>query len=205
MKASKTTTITNKLRNKYQIQLPVHISTKQAQQSQETKEFQPLDIFENKSQLLHKFNEESNIYIRGNTEYINRKYEPLIEQVNNIKSLDDASQHTAYDHGNDTDYMRNDMNCMENDDFETEKTSKVPMKLHKQWNLFFRGDDSQALYNDAETWNVMAHINKRYSYGKSLRYSDRFYRNWAIQVAKQEDEKFQQGRIEHARKNSAWL
>ncbi len=58
------------------------------------------------------------------------------------------------------------------------------------------------MYNESETWNVIAHVNKRYSYGKSLRYSDRFYRNWAIEIANQEDAKFEEGRIEYARNNT---
>ena len=47
--------------------------------------------------------------------------------------------------------------------------------------------EEESLFNEAETWNVISHINKRYSYGKSLRYSDRFYRNWAIQIGAEED------------------
>lgn len=44
---------------------------------------------------------------------------------------------------------------------------------------------SCCVFSEPETWNVISHINKRHSYGKSLRYSDRFYRNWAIKVAQQ--------------------
>ena len=58
--------------------------------------------------------------------------------------------------------------------------------IQEQWGFYFKGEE-RTLYNEQETWNVIAHVNKRYSYGKSLRYSDRFYRNWAIRAAQEDD------------------
>ena len=40
------------------------------------------------------------------------------------------------------------------------------------------------MFKEPETWSVISHINKRYSYGKHIRYSDRFFRNWAIDFYK---------------------
>eukprot|EP01084_Bolivina_argentea_P246911 413127_1 len=193
-----TSKISNKLHNKYKIQLPIHSETKT----------QPTNVLQGKSQLLKKFNTESDIYIRGNTQYVNRKYEPLIEQVDQIDNLDiseqsqDTKHKQPYDSYGNYNYMDDQLSSMDGSDnfdtFKTDKMNEKPMKLHQNWQFFFRGDDAESLYNEAETWNVIAHVNKRHSYGKSLRYCDRFYRNWAIEIARQEDEYTKDARIKWA-------
>ena len=72
-------------------------------------------------------------------------------------------------------------------------------KIQKQWKYYFDGM-SEPLFNESETWNIIAHINKRWSYGKALRYSDRFYRNWAIKIANQND-KITQNNLDLRKKN----
>ena len=78
------------------------------------------------------------------------------------------------------------------------------MYIQEQWAYFFNGNPDAVLYKEPETWNVVSHINKRYSYGKSLRFSDRFYRNWAIQQGKEDDEKFEQRKQEYASNPEQW-
>ena len=87
------------------------------------------DILNGDSKLLKKFNQESDIYIRYNTQFINRKYEPLIEQVDNLSgALENV--HTGKT------AMQQQWDQMEStEDFRTDKKSdqkmnEKPMKLH---------------------------------------------------------------------------
>mmetsp|Transcript_683 Transcript_683/g.1023 ORF Transcript_683/g.1023 Transcript_683/m.1023 type:complete len:257 (-) Transcript_683:474-1244(-) len=179
----------NKLRKQRQIQLPKASTASSSN-----------DVLNGSSKLSSKFNQDSDVYIRANTAFVNRKYEPLSEQVSNMtesfaalkrkrKIGADAANmemQDSYDYG-----QLNRMGKHSHDQMKNKA-----MKLHEQWNYFFQGVDG-CLFTEAETWNVIAHINKRHSYGKSLRYSDRFYRNWAIQLAQEEDTRFQATRRDY--------
>ena len=78
---------------------------------------------------------------------------------------------------------------------------KTDFNIKEQWNFYFR-NETGTLFNECETWNVVSFINKRYTFGKSLRYSDRFYRNWAIRKAKEDEKRFAAGREEYASRAS---
>ncbi|ETO24222.1 hypothetical protein RFI_12943 [Reticulomyxa filosa] len=49
--------------------------------------------------------------------------------------------------------------------------------VHADWKEELSGADSP--WTESETWGIIAHINKRHSYGKSLRFSDRFFARWS--------------------------
>ena len=134
----------SKLKSKYKIQLPTYNdessqSKKRIQnKSNKNTDTTPKNVLDGNSKLLKKFNNESDIYIRGNTPFVNRKYETLVEQVNNApsgKSLDEFGQHTnvrsAYQ-AQEGDYLEG----MGMDDGfanarkEAKQMQKYPMKVH---------------------------------------------------------------------------
>eukprot|EP01083_Nonionella_stella_P235428 827837_1 len=162
--------LSDNLRAKYQIQLPIYKGTAREQHNKPKQSTETANVLQGESKLLHKFNQESDVYIKGNTQFINRKYEPLIEQLEHITKPLESAAHTNVTQTE----MNSTLHGMDGtDDFDFEGVRKQsedigpksPMKLHNNWDFFFKGDYSQSLFNEAETWNVIAHINKRYGYG----------------------------------------
>ena len=125
------------LRQKHCIELPVLTPRKRGLRAQ--KRGESVDVLQGKSKLLNKLNQESDVYILGNTPFINRKYEPLVEQIEHInRPLDalDAAEHTAvYDSAS-----VHDMEAMEGSEDEMNRPSKIqkkPNKLHVEQSLSY--------------------------------------------------------------------
>ena len=111
---------------------------------------------------------QENIYINNNTRYLTRKYESLFDQITKIK------------------FDKNDK-IIKSQNLRSNINNE--MTLSDDWNHY---RPSLMMFNEPETWNVISFTNKCHSYGKSLRFADRFYSNWAKKLTLEIDRKTQQ-------------
>ena len=116
---------------------------------------------------------------------VRRKYESLLERIENLDSKSEAYSNLSEVNRQRMNQSRSQMQSDTKWLSENRQGPVITTQTHWNWHLHHTKFIQH--WNETEVWRITQFINKRHTYSKSLKYSDRFYRNWATRYANDVD------------------